>query len=195
MMLIRCPCEFLDSFSHDLGGGMMMGGGGAANKVECGILPLECGILSLVCFTAGQESEVSLHNLVSKLTLSLIPSRRATTATQAVISLRSAPTLLSAIAGKEPSKMSATIMCRCLCDAEHLETAARQMLFTAIAASNMALCFLLLFSPSPSPHSSPVPDHSGSTTHGKADCPSLGKVCDLCGKTGHLKIKCRQAYY
>jgi hypothetical protein len=49
---------------------------------------------------------------------------------------------------------------------------------------------LLLLPPSP-----PALDDSGSTTHGKADCPSIGKVCDLCGKTGHLKIKCRQAYY
>jgi hypothetical protein len=120
MMLIRCPCKFLDSFSHDLGGGMMMGGGGGgANKVECGILVL-------VYFTAGRCSEVPLHNLVSKLTFSPIPSRRATTATPAVISLRSAPTLLSAIAGEMPSKSSDA--CRCMCDAEHLKTAARRML-------------------------------------------------------------------
>mmetsp|Transcript_68140 Transcript_68140/g.110562 ORF Transcript_68140/g.110562 Transcript_68140/m.110562 type:complete len:196 (+) Transcript_68140:3-590(+) len=33
----------------------------------------------------------------------------------------------------------------------------------------------------------------GSTAHSKRDCPNTEKMCDLCGRIGHLKIKCRLA--
>ena len=33
----------------------------------------------------------------------------------------------------------------------------------------------------------------GSPAHVKVECPHLGKVCDLCGKVGHLQYKCRLA--
>eukprot|EP00802_Teleaulax_amphioxeia_P015658 Tamp_15752.p3 GENE.Tamp_15752~~Tamp_15752.p3 ORF type:complete len:173 (-),score=25.21 Tamp_15752:284-802(-) len=33
----------------------------------------------------------------------------------------------------------------------------------------------------------------GSTAHAKRDCPNKAKMCDLCGRIGHLKFKCRMA--
>jgi len=41
-----------------------------------------------------------------------------------------------------------------------------------------------------------VPDNChacGSRDHKVADCPSRDKTCDVCGQTGHLRRKCRQA--
>jgi len=31
----------------------------------------------------------------------------------------------------------------------------------------------------------------GAADHEKADCPSISKICDVCGKKGHLKAKCQ----
>merc|ERR1719487_2247606 len=33
----------------------------------------------------------------------------------------------------------------------------------------------------------------GSTSHVIGDCPNRDKTCSICGKVGHLKVKCRQA--
>ena len=40
-----------------------------------------------------------------------------------------------------------------------------------------------------------LPLCAGSTSHTKAQCTKLGAQCDLCGKIGHLKAKCRQQLY